>query len=242
MSSAASHGPSIFETSAVLIFDLDGTILRVNSFQNWARWLLLARFPAMSLSTRFGITSRALSIMLKRKLLRHDHERTKASLQRLWREAVVKDPAALNAMTAELLAEVRPNFSLLLDEVRQGRQDAVLATAAAEEYALTLAQELGFKHSLATPFLTDSKALQNVGTTKRDRTLEFLTAQNWQDRRRVFFTDHLEDLPLMLVSNHIIWLGTDDDLPALRQALPADIQITAARALDSQALLAVIQF
>ena len=50
-----------------------------------------------------------------------------------------------------LRRRVRPAFEPLLQQIAAGEIDAVLATAAAGEYALPLGRQLGFRHVLATP-------------------------------------------------------------------------------------------
>jgi phosphoserine phosphatase len=218
----------------VLIFDLDGTVLAVNSFQNWVRALLWGRFGGLSFAARLRLSLATLRVMLERKLLRRGHDDTKARLQALWSAALAQDmqQIGLQDLLSELVGTVRPVLQPVLADVTAQRCDAVLATAAAAEYALALGMRLGFQHILATPFLGQGDgARQNVGAVKRDRTLAFLAEQGWGERPRLFFTDHPEDLPLLSVCDMTVWLGDASGLAAVRAAAPATCQIILPEAL-----------
>jgi hypothetical protein len=41
--------------------------------------------------------------------------------------------------------------------------------------------------------------------------LAHLAALGWQTRPIIFFTDHVEDLPLILRSKTVYWFGTEDE-------------------------------
>ena len=181
------------------------------------------------------LTLATVWVMAQRKLLKHDHVTVKGKLQDFWQDAVVRDPQAGVLLVAELERLVRPNLRDILDSVARQQVCAVLATAAAAEYAMLLGEKLGFQHILATPPLRDNHQ-QNVGSVKRDRTLAFLATQGWSERPRIFFTDHEEDLPLIQVSDKIIWLGSDSSR-ALVQREVQDKIIIAARDMDTKALL-----
>jgi phosphoserine phosphatase len=55
---------------------------------------------------------------------------------------------------------------------------------------------------------------------KRDAVLSFLDSQGWGDRPIVFFTDHVEDLPLILRSHTVFWFGKEEK----RRAMAARLQ------------------
>ena len=100
--------------------------------------------------------------------------------------------------------------------------DALLATAAAAEYAEPLGRATGL------PLCAGDAA-----RPRRDGTLQPRRAQTrprprlpgqrhgWAQRPRIFFNDHLDDLPLMQVSQAVCWFGSDKTLAAARAAAPA---------------------
>lgn len=222
MSSVASPGPSTLKTDAVLIFDLDGTILSVNSFPHWVTYMLTGRFGGLSLLTRAALTKNAALALAERKILHCDHYKTKRRMQALWSKAVAADPKklALDALIASLEKKVRPNMAEIMTLVSLKQADAILATSAAGEYAQGLAEHLGFSHILTTPAV-DKDLPENSSEQKRDRTLAYLASQSWQDRKRIFFTDHEEDLPLIKECHLTAWFGPDDALAELQKQAPA---------------------
>lgn len=239
MPSADSPGPSTSRPEPVLIFDLDGTILSVNSFPKWVMYLLRGSFPALNPFARLVLSLRVAALLAGRKILKHPHGPMKRQMQRLWQRATAADGArtSLDHLTAQLLATVRPNMHGLLEALRAQPVDAVLATAAAGEYGHYLGEKLGFFHILTTPEAEAVDYAEHSRETKRTRTFAYLAAQGWQERPRVFFTDHEEDLPLIRASQRVLWFGPESKLPMVRREAPG-IEIVPALGLDAQSLLA----
>jgi len=200
----------------VFIFDLDGTILDTNSFPFWVVFLIGGRIPGLRRRARLGLSARAAHLLLARKLGRLSHATFLRRLQRAWhRAAPCAD--ALRGFQAALLRRVRPNLQALLDQVAASRIDAVLATAAASEYALGLGRQLGFRHVVAS-FPARDDAPLNAGEHKRDAVLRLLERQQWHGRPLVLLTDHLDDLPLMRASTVVCWFGPGDIGESVRPA------------------------
>lgn len=231
MSSAVSPGLSISNQPPVVICDLDGTLLSVNSFPVWVRYLIYGHFGELATLERLKIAFATIKVMFERKLLKKDHAVTKAQLQQLWERATSKDTDGIGPewLLSDLAATTRPNLSKLLQMITANRFSAVLATAAAAEYAVPLGQKLGFKHILATPKLNaaNAAALHNVGAVKRDCTLAFLQAQGWDTQPRIFLTDHEEDLPLIAVCDKILWFGKAAGLATMQTAHPDKVFVNA---------------
>ena len=225
---AASPGPWTLRTDPLLIFDLDGTILSVNSFPHWVRYMLTGHFVGLTASQRLALSLRTGSILLKRKLLKHSHYETKRRLQALWRQSLEKDAneIALHDLSAHLQDYVRPNLSGVMELVARKQVDALLATSAAGEYAQGLGSKLGFTHILTTPLCTEPDELENSRERKRDRVLTMLQQRGWNSRPRIFFTDHEEDLPLIRECDRTLWFGRDEEAERLQQQLP-DVELIA---------------
>lgn len=200
----------------VFICDLDGTILAVNSFPYWARVLLGARFAGLSPVRQARFATMTAMALVARKLGLLNHEALKRGLQSIWADATRADPHAGRRFANELARHVRPSLAPLLGDIRQGEVDAVLATAAAADYAAPLGRLLGFRHVLATPAGRAAGQGSNVREAKRDGVLAFLARQGWQHRQRILLTDHEEDLPLILVCDRSLWFGSETALAALR--------------------------
>ena len=86
--------------------------------------------------------------------------------------------------------------------------DAVLATAAAADYAEPLGRRLGFQHVLATRADRSAGEPANAGAVKRRSVDDFLRHAGWRDRSLILFTDHLDDLPLILDCDVVCWFGS----------------------------------
>jgi phosphoserine phosphatase len=236
MCSADSPGRSTLKTEAVWIFDLDGTILSVNSFPYWARYMLIGHFDGLNALERLALFLRTSQALTERKLLGQNHYHTKRKLQKLWSHSLKKDvgQAAAQRLSTLLQAYIRPNMQSLMETVASRQADALLATAAAGEYALGLGKALGFTHILATPLCTDSDTLENCAERKRDRVLSLLAAQEWNHRKRILFTDHEEDLPLIDQCHRTLWFGRDEDVRTIQERVP-QAEIVACRHLpDAQ--------
>lgn len=209
---------------SVVILDLDGTVLSVNSFRLWVAHMLWARYPHLSARRRLGLALRAGGALAARKAGLTDHETLKWRLQGLWREATDGDGgASVAALNTRLYRHVRPELLSLLAAVGDGRIDAVLATAAVADYASDLGRLLGVPHVLATPATRARHVPSNVGTHKRDAVLEFLTRRGWQHRPRILFTDHEDDLPLIAVCGTVYWFGNEHDISDLAGRFPGTL-------------------
>lgn len=222
----------------VLIFDLDGTILSVNSFPAWILFLICGPVQGLGLRRRVRLSFSVQRLLLNRRLGRAAHEELLRGAQAACVSA--RCEARSTARLESVLARrVRPSLWPLLDQVALGA-DAVLATAAAAEYAIPLGSRLGFRHVLATPSGRSPLELSNKGVRKRDRVLRFVHEQGWNGRRLLFFTDHPDDLPLIAASDTTLWFGTPAMLAAVeRQA--RESHIVDCRSLDAAALTGLLR-
>jgi phosphoserine phosphatase len=207
--------------ASVVIFDLDGTILRTNSFRVWVVYLLRAQFPHLGRGQRLRIATATAFALFIRKLGLIDHETLKWRLQAVWRRATDGNGGAVERDFVDRLRQyVRPELSGILNAVAEREIDAVMSTAAVADYADSLGRSLGFQHILATAADREKGEPSNVGWHKRDAVLSFLADHGWRDRARIFFTDHREDLPLIRLCQIVYWFGADAERVAIAGGLP----------------------
>jgi phosphoserine phosphatase len=211
------------DPNPVLIFDLDETILAVNSFPLWVRFLIAGPVPGPGWRRRTALSLRVQPLAIRRKLGLLDHDALLRHLQRSWLAATGTDGETMaSGFQAALLQHVRPSLQPLLAIVAEGQTDAVLATAAASDYAAGLARRLGFRHALTTSPESGAITPRNSGTRKRDRVHALLHQCGWHMRPLVLFTDHIDDLPLMCDSRRglLVWFRcrTDSGRNRRRQA------------------------
>lgn len=209
----------------VLIFDLDGTVLTINSFPRWAMFMLQGHAVGQRGWRRLWSMATVALLLAGRKAGLTDHEALKWRLQKLWQACVRDDGGRTVAKFIATLQPFRqPALRGPLAAIAAGHGDAVLATAAAGDYAVPLGRSLGFLHILATDAGRNPTQASNVREHKRDAVLAFVEAQGWQDRPRILFTDHEDDLPLMAVCHPVYWFGDAASEIQVRRILP-DVEL-----------------
>ena len=209
------------QVEPVLIFDLDGTILRRNSFPVWAMAMLGLRSHGLALQRRVALSLAAQRLLLDRKLHRIDHDSLLRRLQALWRTAATQPGTTIAAhLQARLLRLVRPNLKPVLRLVAEDAMDGILATAAAGDYAIPLGRTLGFSTIVATGVERLPGEKNNSGEEKRHSVLGLLAERGWTQRPRIFFNDDMADLPLMLECQAVCWYGTARGLRQAKAAAP----------------------
>lgn len=230
MYSAVSPGPSISKDNTILIIDLDETLLSINSFRIWALYFLLKKFAKLNLRKRSLLWLKAAKIFAERKVLGKNHSQTKAALQKLWIEA--DDAGALENILAHLEKKIRSNMRGIMSVIANGEVDAVLATAAASQYANPFAESIGFVHVLSTGL----GEKENRGEEKARQISQFLQKHGWENRKKIFFTDHLEDMPFMLKSDKLMWFGKPEEMPIIKSSAPG-LEIIACKNMVSQEIV-----
>ncbi len=230
MSSSDFPGHLTSKAKPVLIIDLDETLISVNSFPLWAKYFLLGRFDSLTPAKRAVLRIKAAKIFASRKILKHSHAKTKRDLHKIW--VAANDISAQDNLLSKLEQNIRPNMQKLLQLIATKEIDAVLATAAASAYAEPFARKIGFTYVIATG-ISDS---ENRSEEKSRRAIELITKNNWQDREKIFFTDHLEDMPFMKNSDKLIWFGKDGEIEQIKSNLP-DLKIFSGKNMGAQDII-----
>jgi len=216
----------------ILVFDLDGTVLRLNSFPIWILFVGFGGIRSLSLKQQFRLTWRVLGLLASRKLGRINHETLQRHMQALWHFATAGDTDTSAQRLATLLLRLtRRNMASALKLVTDGAMDGILATAAAEEYANEIGQRIGFTHILATSGGRRPSEPANTGEHKRERLVAWLEQRGWTDRPLIFFNDHMADLPLMRDSSIVCWFGSQRSLEQAKRAAP-HVRFVACRGLS----------
>jgi len=214
----------ISQAEPVYVFDLDGTVIDVNSFPWWVRFMLAGGPPEGRLRTRAAMAMATAAALAERKIGRRSHRVLKGRLQRIW--ARHAGPSGAERFAQSLVPRLAPALLPLVGMARSGRIDAILATAAVEEYALPLSRILGFAHVCATPQRA-AEIGENVGPAKRRAVEATLERLGWSGRPLVVFTDHVEDRPLIELADRLVWCGGAEDARLIANELPHLAQISA---------------
>ena len=222
----------------VLVFDLDDTILCCNSFPLWTLFLMTGRLRGVGAGRRALLSLRAAGLLLWRKVGRLSHDEFQRCLQAAWQAATAGSDLDLTSrFEVMLLRRVRANVRSCLDLMVERQLDAVLATAAAADYAEAFGRRLGFRHVLATRSGRSAGEPSNSGANKRQRVVEFLRDAGWRDRPVVLFTDHIDDLPLIRECGVVCWFGSAESLSAVN-AMVEETRFIHCRDMSDEQLLA----
>jgi len=175
----------------MIVSDLDGTLLTVNSFPLWVKYLLRKSL----VSFKFLVLFRLLILGVLRKCGFINHSIFKSRL------VLIEIPHSWNHEFSILLS-MKLNTEVF-DELNR-LNSFVLATAAPINYAAPLAQILfqGRCNLLASEW-RGGTYMDNVGANKYSNLALFLKGVEIS----CFYTDHEEDLPTMLNSKKVVLVG-----------------------------------
>lgn len=173
----------------MVVVDLDGTLIKANSFVLFYRFL----FSATLRRWRLLDTGRICAWALLRRMRLISHRRFKWEIMKV-ADAVLLD-GDYNIFAEELINFINPRVG----EYVSAHKDVVLATAASVEYASELARHLGIRYCVATerpPSLRFKDYVECRGSEKVRRVSEALP----DCRITEAITDHMDDLPLLLAA------------------------------------------
>lgn len=180
------------DVKKLAVFDLDGTLIRVNSFH---RWMAYAACWSMC-HGRFDIFAGIVWPSLLRIAGRIDH----ASMKRRILAATLPLPStALARFAGRLLHSVNAEvYRYLSSYLRDPEYTVVLVTAAPENYVAPLAQRLGIALFIATPTDIDAPGWSEVVEERKVARLAQTVGRPVAGLDiDVVFTDHHQDLPLL---------------------------------------------
>lgn len=177
----------------LIIFDLDGTLVRINTFHHW----IIYCFARAVLRADFAVALRILDILRSRFSKKIDHPRFKAEILKL--------TANLPERSVVRFAKWVTNFTnqAVAEHLQQSVGCKVLATAAPECYVRAIAAIYEFDCFVAArdPYLDVVSECRGEG--KKARLISELGASSFE--YVTLFTDHCDDIPLMRLA-HQVWL------------------------------------
>ncbi len=187
------------------IFDMDGTVLRGNSWQEYF-WWAVGEWPGAAPGLLARLALRKGGVLSARALrdaaLRPLHGKSQAEVEEVGRRV----------FEARLRAQIRRAARREIAEMQAQGFSPVLATGAFEFLARPVAEELGVGEVVCTRLEYDSgvcggriRGLETRGEEKAGAVRERFAnrAVEWAGSRA--YTDDLEDLPLLnLVSDRVL--------------------------------------
>ena len=206
--------------------DLDGTLLRGNSFHMWIRYIVLGGFRTVGTLARWRCRLIVLISTGMRAARVIDHAGWKHRVQAAWHSAMAHSTDSQLELSGFLRVLESRIDSDLLDVIHHAQTKkaiAVMTTAAPSEYADPLASELGFDAAVTTPSFSEDRWCHNIGEVKCRRTLDLLGERQWLDRRLVLYTDHIDDLALIRESREVfIVASSPEEAERVSHLIPGD--------------------
>lgn len=204
------------------LFDLDGTVLRGNSWQEYFWWTVRSR-PALAprLLTRLGLRKAGII----------SAESLKAAALAPLRGLDAPAVAALGRriVAERLLVVVRPTARREIARARSEGCEPVLATGAFDFLAEALAAELGVNKVVCTRIdYADGKCLGRVagrearGTVKAEAVRAFFSKREVDWARSRAFSDDVEDAPLWALVGEPVMVTRGAKRPA---SLSANLRV-----------------
>jgi HAD superfamily hydrolase (TIGR01490 family) len=215
-------------SSSVSIFDLDGTLIRGDSYLSY-----LIRYLRRSPLRCFWALQLPLAVLLFYAGQRDNTWLKVAFLRAVlggltrlqidaWSETFL-DHLMANSLRSDALVEI--------ERRRRGSETLVLASASPDIYVVPLARRLGFDYVVCTRVAWDERgrlsgALDGpncYGATKRDMVAALLKNLSPVDKISVY-TDHHSDLPLLQSADHPVAVCPTPTLRATAKAYGFAIQ------------------
>jgi HAD superfamily hydrolase (TIGR01490 family) len=203
------------------LFDLDHTLLAVDSDEAWVEFLIEEDILDR---TEFERANHDLVARYRA------GQATAVEFSYFYLSTLVgRDIAALDAWHARYLErKIRPAISTaareLVDKHRAAGHLTVLTTATGRFIVAPIARELGFEHVIATePEMKDGRYTGRVSGTPNMREGKVTRLDAWLAERRMalerfreswFYSDSVNDLPLLMRVTHPVAVNGDPSLAA----------------------------
>lgn len=206
------------------LFDLDHTLLPLDSDYEWGEFTIRQGWCDR---TEFGRRNDAFFADYQAGTLNvHDYVRFATEAARL-RGAEASQAAHARFMQEVILPAIRPQALELLQSHRDAGEEIVIITATNDFVTTPIARALGVENLLAVELERDAGgwitgAIRGVPSMREGKVLrmqQWLQARGWDwgDVETTFYSDSLNDVPLLEKVDHPVATNPDPRLRALAQ-------------------------
>jgi len=179
----------------IVVIDLDGTFVSVNTFHKWMKFLFIESIKKFHLIVLIQILISAFLRYLKV----IDHSQMKFTI------LSISEKTMSHQQRVSFVHSLEPYINDKILKVMQNEDDIyILATAAPILYAEIIKKHYPFTYVIATNETnsTDSSAWkENIRDEKKKNLMTLLQKHALNNQISVLYTDHHDDLPLMKCSN-----------------------------------------
>lgn len=189
----------------VLVVDLDGTLFTINTFHHFIRYLIFYSLKNFRIILLLGIIHSLTLRVLK--LFSHAEMKFKI-LKLISQEKNINYKEFVDSISNKMRS-----LDLLKDKSFTTK---ILATAAPSCYANIIANQNQFDVCLGTEFPISKFDVnfENIKEVKKKNVMAYLGTIGI-DKINIFITDHLDDLPLMKISEKNIIFNPTDNMSAV---------------------------
>ena len=174
----------------IILIDLDGTFVNVNTFHKWMKFLFIEALKKFQLVSVIKI----LTIITLRYTKRIDHAKMKYRILEISEEIVTQKQITQFVETLSPYVNQK-----LLNIVQDSTTNTILATAAPLFYALSIKEKYQFDFVIATDNIGHSLWQENIREIKAQNVKKLLNEKGFDHKDTVLYTDHHDDIPLMKV-------------------------------------------
>ena len=176
----------------IIVIDLDGTLLNVNTFHKWIIFLFkksLVYNPIHSIGIIYYSLLRIVKIIT--------HTQLKFNILKI----------SENSYYASYIDIFVEKLNIYLNEdvikfIQKENITSILATAAPELYAHSIAKKYMFTYCLATLKTSELNWYENI-KEKKKKSLEDLLTEIGETDINIVLSDHYDDIPIMKMANKV---------------------------------------
>ena len=176
----------------MLIIDLDGTFVSVNTFHRWIQFLLIEELKKFHFFSLLHI----LKIAFLRLIKQISHTQMKFRILKISEQHINKKQ--INQFVASLESYVHPD---ILHQLQDPSNKTLLATAAPLLYAKAMQKKYHFDNVIATAYTHKDDWKENIKEEKKNTYLKMLDTHDMHPKEVILYTDHHDDIPLMQLSD-----------------------------------------
>ncbi len=186
----------------LLIVDLDGTLIRGNTFH----WFI--KFAFLYYLKRFSFKSILILILVWLRIMRVISHSILKYYILLTTNGFPKK--SLREFSKIVIKQINP---IVLNHFSNYNGIRCLSTAAPENYAAFIGRLLKFDFVLATNSndLRRRKWVENIGENKKISLLSHIEENNLSFNLDTLITDHFDDIPLMRIFDKVILINPSED-------------------------------
>jgi len=172
----------------IILIDLDGTFVNVNTFHKWMKFLFIEAVKKFQLVSVIKI----LTIIVLRYTKRINHAKMKYKILEISEEIITQ--AQITHFVQTLAPYVNQQ---LLNILQDSDTTTILATAAPLFYAQSIKEMYHFDFVVATDDLRQSPWQENIREIKAKNIKKLFDEKCFDTQDAVLYTDHHDDIPLM---------------------------------------------